>query len=65
MGSGALIYITNFRKDWFRHSNVDRGDTHTDSIRLLLFFQNKWLRHYAASRKIAGSNPDEVDFFLN
>jgi hypothetical protein len=23
-----------------------------------------WLRHYAASRKVAGSSPDEVDFFL-
>jgi hypothetical protein len=22
-----------------------------------------WLRHYATSRKVAGSNPDEVDFF--
>jgi hypothetical protein len=22
-----------------------------------------WLRHYAASRKVAGSRPDEVDFF--
>jgi hypothetical protein len=24
-----------------------------------------WLRHYATSRKVAGSSPDEVDFFLN
>jgi hypothetical protein len=23
----------------------------------------QWLRHYAASRKVAGSSPDEVDFF--
>jgi hypothetical protein len=22
-----------------------------------------WLRHYATSRKVAGSSPDEVDFF--
>jgi hypothetical protein len=22
-----------------------------------------WLRYYATSRKVAGSNPDEVDFF--
>jgi hypothetical protein len=22
-----------------------------------------WLKHYAASRKVAGSSPDEVDFF--
>jgi hypothetical protein len=22
-----------------------------------------WSRHYAASRKVAGSSPDEVDFF--
>jgi hypothetical protein len=25
-------------------------------------FVAKWLRHYAASRKVAGSSPDEVDF---
>jgi hypothetical protein len=24
-----------------------------------------WLRHYATSRKVAGSNPDEVDFFFS
>jgi hypothetical protein len=24
----------------------------------------KWLRHYATNRKVAGSRPDEVDFFL-
>jgi hypothetical protein len=24
---------------------------------------HNWLRHYAASRKVAGSNPDEVYFF--
>jgi hypothetical protein len=22
-----------------------------------------WLRHYATNRKVAGSSPDEVDFF--
>jgi hypothetical protein len=27
MGSGAMIYITKFPKDWFRHSEVDKGDT--------------------------------------
>jgi hypothetical protein len=25
--------------------------------------QRSWLRHYATSRKVVGSNPDEVDFF--
>jgi hypothetical protein len=24
---------------------------------------NELLRHYATSRKVAGSSPDEVDFF--
>jgi hypothetical protein len=24
-----------------------------------------WLRHYAASRKVAGSRPDELNFFSN
>jgi hypothetical protein len=27
-------------------------------------WQRSWLRHYATSRKVAGSSPDEVDFFL-
>jgi hypothetical protein len=25
--------------------------------------QRSWLKHYATSRKVAGSSPDEVDFF--
>jgi hypothetical protein len=25
---------------------------------------SSWLRHYAKSRKVAGSSPDEVDFFF-
>jgi hypothetical protein len=25
--------------------------------------RGSWLRHYATSRKVAGSSPDEVDFF--
>jgi hypothetical protein len=25
--------------------------------------QRSWLRHYATSRNVAGSSPDEVDFF--
>jgi hypothetical protein len=25
--------------------------------------QRNWLRHYATSRKVVGSSPDEVDFF--
>jgi hypothetical protein len=29
----------------------------------LLFWGASWLRHYATSRKVAGSSPDEVDFF--
>jgi hypothetical protein len=41
MGSGATVYIhTNFHKDWFRHSKVNRGDSqthrqHGDRISLL------------------------------
>jgi hypothetical protein len=27
--------------------------------------QRSWLRHYATSRNVAGSSPDEVDFFFN
>jgi hypothetical protein len=48
MGSDAVIYITKFHKDWFRHSKVNgwRDDSqthkyHGDCISLLLFFQNK------------------------
>jgi hypothetical protein len=29
----------------------------------ILSGSRSWLRHYATSRKVAGSNPDEVDFF--
>jgi hypothetical protein len=36
MCPGAMMYITNFHKDWFRHLKVDKGDTqtrrHTDSV---------------------------------
>jgi hypothetical protein len=31
IGSGAMIYIPSFHKDWFSHSTVDKGeyaDTH-------------------------------------
>jgi hypothetical protein len=44
MGSGAMIYVhTRFYKDWFRHSEVDKGDTqthrqHGDLMSLLLFY---------------------------
>jgi hypothetical protein len=31
MGSGAIIYVTNFCKDSFRHSEVNRKG-HTDSM---------------------------------
>jgi hypothetical protein len=27
--------------------------------------ERSWLRHHATSRKVAGSSPDEVDFFFN
>jgi hypothetical protein len=29
MVSDAIIYITKFHKDWFRHSDVNRWDTQT------------------------------------
>jgi hypothetical protein len=28
-----------------------------------MYFQRIWLRHHATSRKVAGSSPDEVDYF--
>jgi hypothetical protein len=31
MGSGAMIYIRSFIDTVFRHSRVNRGDTHTDT----------------------------------
>jgi hypothetical protein len=42
MGSCAM----SFMKTWFRHSKVDKGETHThrqygDCISLLLVFRNK------------------------
>jgi hypothetical protein len=30
---------------------------------LKFYTKRSWLRHYATSRKVAGSSPDEVDFF--
>jgi hypothetical protein len=36
----------------------DRTETVTQRLR-------SWLRHYATSRKVAGSSHDEVDFFFN
>jgi hypothetical protein len=42
-----MIYVHNkFQRDWFSHSNVDKGGIHRhtelgDRISLLLFFQNK------------------------
>jgi hypothetical protein len=49
---------TKFHKDWFRHSKVNRGETHThgeqrDLTSLLYFFQNKESRlKNKASRKV-------------
>jgi hypothetical protein len=45
MSSGDMMYIL-FRKNWFRHSKVNRGDIqthgqHGDLISLLLLFLNK------------------------
>jgi hypothetical protein len=34
-------------------------------LRLIPGFQRSWLRHYATSWKVAGSNPDEVIRFFN
>jgi hypothetical protein len=32
MGSDAMVYITKFHKNWFRHSEVNGGiHRHTDS----------------------------------
>jgi hypothetical protein len=36
MGSGAMIFITKFHKDWVSHSEVDRGiHRHTDPDMLI------------------------------
>jgi hypothetical protein len=39
--------------------------SYRSSLVLCLFpsFTHSWLRHYAISRKVAGSSPDEADFF--
>jgi hypothetical protein len=34
------------------------------SLSFLLFFICSWLRHYATSRKVAGSGPNVVEFFI-
>jgi hypothetical protein len=44
MGSGAMVYITRFHKDWLRHSKVNwggGGDKHRgDDVSLLFIFSN-------------------------
>jgi hypothetical protein len=30
---------------------------------LTVEFSSSWLRHYATNWKVAGSSPDDVDFF--
>jgi hypothetical protein len=34
-------------------------------LKLIIYWQRSWLRHYATSRKLAGSIPDEVIGFFN
>jgi hypothetical protein len=45
VGSGAMIYLSSFHKDWFRHSKANgRGWGSTDTQtpwRSVFFFQNK------------------------
>jgi hypothetical protein len=34
ISAGAMIYMTKFQKNWFRHSTVDQGDTQTHKQQL-------------------------------
>jgi hypothetical protein len=36
IGPDALIYLTKFYKDWFRHSEINKGviHRHTDSMEI-------------------------------
>jgi hypothetical protein len=43
------------------HANMKKKDLLHNTYGGTL--QRSWLRHYATSRKVAGSSPDEVDFF--
>jgi hypothetical protein len=49
VGSGVIYIYTEFHKDRFSHSKIDRGDPQThrqngDRISHILFFQNKGSR---------------------
>jgi hypothetical protein len=35
-----------------------------ETLWIFSYVISNWLRHYATSRKVAGSSLDEVDFFL-
>jgi hypothetical protein len=41
-----------------RHSTIKMALKH-------MGFEETWLKHYATSRKVAGSSPNEVDFFFS
>jgi hypothetical protein len=71
-----MMYIPSFIKIGSGIQKLLREDTqthrlHGDFISLLLFFFRNnesslcWLRHYATSRKAAGSIPNDVIEFFN
>jgi hypothetical protein len=65
--------MRNVRK-WAVPFNVDSGINNSNKLHYIKNLcneptaQNKsfcsWLRHYATSQKVAGSSPDDVDFFF-
>jgi hypothetical protein len=63
MGSGAMIYMPSFRRDWFRHLNVIGGGfidrQHGDCTSLVSFFQN-----YKNRLKWAGYGRDKERMLL-
>jgi hypothetical protein len=53
--AAIVIRVLSFFVDYFTKLTVPMGDAR----------ERSWLRHYAASRKVAGSIPDEVNGFFN
>jgi hypothetical protein len=55
-------YIAHFQNSYDAPLNIRTSNLTTD-FRTLIFLNNLWPYYYATIRKIAGSSPDEVDFF--
>jgi hypothetical protein len=57
-----ITYITRFRRKWA--AKVETWNFHITCMYNGGHAVVQWLRHYATNRKVAGSIPDEVNFYI-